>query len=43
MDFSESLLWPQAAILWKRNSVLVRGDLLDVVEVALRSYSAAVL
>jgi protein-S-isoprenylcysteine O-methyltransferase len=43
MDFSLSLLLPQAAISWKRTSLFFVGICLMLLGVALRWYSAAVL
>ena len=43
MDFSLSLLLPQAAISWMRTSVFFVGILLMLLGIALRWYSAAVL
>src|SRR5712664_3077417 len=43
MDFSLSLLLPQAAILWKRTSLFFVGICLMLLGIALRWYSAAVL
>jgi protein-S-isoprenylcysteine O-methyltransferase Ste14 len=43
MDFSLSLLLPQAAILWKRTSVFFFGISLMLLGVALRWYSATIL
>ena len=43
MDFSVSLLLPQAAISWKRTSLFFVGICLMLLGIALRWYSAAVL
>jgi len=43
MDFSLSLLMPQAAILWKRTSLFFVGICLMLLGIALRWYSVAVL
>src|SRR3984893_15897812 len=43
MDFSVSLLLPQAAISWKRTSLFFAGICLMLLGIALRWYSAAVL
>jgi protein-S-isoprenylcysteine O-methyltransferase Ste14 len=43
MDFSLSLLLPQAAISWKRTSLFFVGICLMLLGIALRWYSAAVL
>src|SRR6266566_2719380 len=43
MDFSFSLLLPQAAISWKRTSLFFVGICLMLLGIALRWYSAAVL
>ena len=43
MDFSLSLLLPQAAISWKRTSLFFAGICLMLLGIALRWYSAAVL